>query len=150
MRTPEIISIAVQGYLGITLEQSTFGKWGKVKTGLVLNAGPSRTTSGGTAPWVNPVLPLPQDPTLVTDLWDPARDELPPVFQPPIGNTSPAQLLPISAVIIPSVPIALPGGQQISLGIWLEPFLMGCITGVIQISMNVLWATYNIVYDDGR
>lgn len=111
-----------------------YGKWGKVIAGIT----EAQNTSGYAAgfPYSVPVNQRPQDSSLITTLWDPANDPLPPQLVSPLPN------FPISGSIVPPSPIPAPQGG-IGIGMWIGPSL------VANANMCVYNAVWSIIYDDG-
>lgn len=108
---------------------SRFGKLGALNCGMSLQ-GPQTISAhipGGPAyPYTTlDESPLPRDSSLVSRLWDPATNPLPPInyLQTP---HSPAELLDLSGGITPPQPIDMPAGGSLYAGLWLEPALMSC------------------------
>lgn len=132
-----------------------FGQLGALIGGMFATDSPS-FTQGGPTPWEHSLLALPSDPTLATDIWNPATDPLPPLINvnDEFGrslNPTPGQTLPVSGVISPPLPIDVPIGSQIAVGLWWLPSLIGCKTlstgGLLE--LTAFNSSYTIVYDDG-
>jgi hypothetical protein len=137
------------GQLGQALPS---GKFGKIYAGIILTAGAYSQTQSGLSPGVSPVQSLPTDSTLVTTLWDPTVDDMPPsttVFEDFISNS-----LQLETVIIPSFPVDIVPGSPPLLGIWMEPSVYavnnpGSSEPTYQIGLIISSAQYAISYDDG-
>lgn len=129
-----------------------YGKLGKVHVavdpnGLLNPTGQFRGNNGS----IPPLQPLPPDPTLVTVLWDPAIDPLPPnalaLLSPP-----PSPGLPVTTII--QLPIPLPvSDASVSVGIWVEQSLVASPVPMPQFTaiqaIQVQNATYTLNFDDG-
>jgi len=100
---------------------------------------------------------LPTDSTLITDLWNPANDPLPPAAPFFFGQSgvsqstpTPNSLLPITATIIPPNPVDLIPGIEPYIGIWMTPSLIGDASGNGGYGgLTVFYGKYVINYDDG-
>lgn len=142
---------------GFVSPPPAYGKFGKIMAGLVIPL-PRATGAGGTnSPYDSPMTPLP-DTTLLTPLWDPAVDPLPPIDDLSVGtgNTIPNNL-PVSCQLVLPEPIeygeyadpATVGG----IGIWMTPSLLGPSFGSLATPayyLTIVNAQYTIYYDDGK
>ena len=148
------ISASIRGSLILAQSPPGFGKFGRVIGGVLTGSGdPSLGGSGGVAgaPWVNPILPLPGDASLVADLWNPANDPLPPVANGSFVGPLPASqtVLPINCVINPPVPVQLDEASM-AIGMWATPSLIGNNTaGTFNWHLYIFNAIWTVVYNDG-
>lgn len=156
-----LISLSVTAYLAFMLTPGgasiPYGRFGKIVAGT--DPG-SVTPFGGFVfgnsqqPWSVVMEPLPPDASLISDLWNPASNEMPPPFTP-TGNVPDAlnydQLLPVSATIAPPVPIALPGTNAPYVGIWMLPSIYGAPIGLQggNAGLALFFGTSVLTYDDG-
>lgn len=95
---------------------------------------------------------LPNDTSLLSELWNPAVNELPPIASAINSNIQPSDCLPINASVSPPVPLDLIPGEIPTVGIWVEPFIIGCNEfglGDAELNMVLFWPSYLMNYDDG-
>lgn len=156
-------SLSMQCYLTLTdnsgaapARSAYFGKLGKLLGGMFV-ADAAISTSGGPTPWAHTMLSLPADPTLVTEIWNPANDPLPPLRNVNDGGftagltPNPNQTLPVSGIVSPPIPVDVPIGQEVAVGLWMTPSLIGC-TGTSaggNLELTAFSSTFTIAYDDG-
>lgn len=162
-----LLSLAITGYLGLINDQPTqgdaaaplYGKFGKILFGLSLSSylPPGGYTFGSSGqPWSVTLQSLPTDASLIDTLWDPAQDELPPhaplyfggsgYGPPPPQN----QLLPVAGSLLLPSPMQLDPGAPPSIGIWMEPSLLGFApTFSGYAGLTLFYASYALNYDDG-
>lgn len=143
---PKLLSVSATANLTFIMSTALFGKLGKVRMGLVLDVPPPGT-------WGNPrvMAPFPDDPSLMTDMWNPANDPMPPIT-PNAVITSQPQTFFISGEILPPVPLDIPTEQDISVGIWITPSLLAPRAALplnTVIGLLVGNATWSVNYDDG-
>lgn len=136
-----------------------FGRLGKIVTGLTM-------TGNATGTPLNPgsidgVRQLPNDLSLVGDLWNPANDPLPPSYERGQGGQAPDNT--VGGFVPPGLQIGLTQtlpervpmfqGSNALMGIWLLPSLIvAAPTAPPQppgANLVVLDATYSVTYDDG-
>lgn len=163
-----IVSISVSAGLFIyqnptltgTAAGHLYGRLGRILTGIQVYGSPSRAMSSGTLtpiPGAFPMPQLPQDPSLITPLWEPATDPLPPSTPFAFQNIStppppPApSLLPALAILNLPQPLYLSSIGALLIGLWLTPSLLGCGTnGYPCVQIGVANALYTINCDDGK
>jgi hypothetical protein len=140
-----------------------YGRLGRVLAGIQIYGSPSQDEDNPTfnlaspIPGASPMPPLPQDSSLLTPLWNPDVDPLPPltafVFQDistPQNPPAPA-LLPVLATINLNQPLFLSSIGQLLVGLWLTPSLLSCGTnGYPCVQLGVANALYTINCDDSR
>lgn len=116
------------------------GKLSKILAGLT-NQPTTNGQLGGAFPW-SQALNLPQDTSLVGDLWDPAVHDMPPITKGTglLGGQVPMQIA--LAQVLPT-PLPVTAGGQVNVGLWLEPMLLQ------NLVMAVIGAEFIINYDDG-
>lgn len=148
-----VYAVGVQGYLFFQSSKPSYGRLGRIVTGIIPFQSPQAIASGtiqpvspfGNPPWQ----PLPEDPSLVSTLWDDSIDDMPPIVT---NGQPPALPLPISTTITPPVPRALQAGDAMALGIWMEPSILGKGGGSILASDAVGFilagASFTISYED--
>lgn len=145
----ELLGYSITTFLQLeVLAARAFGKFGKIWGGLVPNGQPTGFPSN---PYIGypPVPPLPQDASLLVPLWDPDVDPLPPVSASAVTPTG--NLLPITKNVQLPQPLETRLGDQIGIGIWMSPSLMGNFSGgVNSFSLVVCSSSYTLVYDDGK
>ena len=147
-----IISLTLAGYLAIAQlnvlggNPPTFGKLGRISGAITLDVPlqPGNFTSDP------PLQPNPPDLSLAGDLWNPANDPLPPIWDSSGNVPNPLTWLPVSTVISPPVPLEIVPGKIIWIGIWMNPSLLG-LNGVgLTTVLTLANANYSLVYDDGN
>ena len=167
-----ILSISFLSYLVLndqsgnltpaSVNQPTFGKLGQIRAGLILDD--QNTSTGGViANLVGAVgtglLSYPADQSLVTTLWDPANDELPPqdvTFDKNFNQNAKV----ITGTLVPPVPVELTAGiLSPTLGLWMLPSLLGNAVTATQsgsltpghyaVGLMLCNSQYAINYDDG-
>lgn len=142
-----LLSVAFQVNLGLVVSGPTFGLLGKVIAGLLPPNQPPITTSGTQAPFVQPMIPLPNDTSLLQTIWDPAIDPAPPQFT--AFPTTIQALLPCSTVVSLPEPIELVPGEQLSIGLWSLPEILGNNGTGSTAGIFAQFSSYAITYDDG-
>lgn len=141
----------------------TYGRLGRILTGIQVYGNPSLSSHTSNPNFPSPVpgqlgMPaLPQDPSLITELWDPVSDPLPPstpfVFQDISGPQSPPApaLLPVLGIVNLPQPLLLSSIGALLLGLWITPSLLGCGTNAYPcVQVGVANALYTINCDDGH
>lgn len=96
------------------------------------------------------MLELP-DPSLTVEIWNPASDPLPPLFDGGPIPEKPSALLPINGLLQLTNPIELAPGESVGVGIWITPSLIGSS----GIAANQQWliglsskTSYVVTYDE--
>lgn len=128
------------------------GRLGKVIAGLTTQDAPTGPPAG----YAQTVLPLPADLTLTSELWNPAADELPPLFSmlaasnPITGGFTPPGLIVGTTQTLPA-PLPIFQGQDLCIGIWKLPSIVDAdTTGNLSLVFGVFDALWSLVYDDGQ
>lgn len=154
----KLISMSVTAYLGLAANATSgnipYGLFGRIVAGTDPNA---VTPFGGfvfganSQPWSVIMEPFPPDPSLVSEMWNPANDPMPPAIAPYSAVPGFDSLLPITAVISPPVPITLPGTNAPYVGIWMTPSLYGAPVGLAGgvAGMMLFYGNSVLTYDDG-
>jgi hypothetical protein len=118
-----------------------YGRLGQILVGLAVE---TPTWTQGAAPsqcWVNPMLELPVDSTVLTPLFDPSVNDMPPVVFSNNVISQPAA--PLSVVNILPQPIDLTDYASAGMGIWIKPGLIPCSQG-----LAIFNAKWSLIYDD--
>lgn len=132
---------------------ATFGKWGKVLAGLLLNQPgsvslfPSPSSSGGD--FGGGIQNLPSDQSNIITLWDAAVDSMPPQGVPNVLNPAPPVQY-LSGATVLSTPFQFQEGQSLALGVWILPSLLGGYvgtSGVWQVMRAISNVNYSLQYD---
>jgi hypothetical protein len=146
----DVLSIAITGYIVYNQSHgSHFGKLGKLVGGLLLNP-----ASPPQVPATSPMLPLPDDASLVFDLWNPDANPMPPSISNPVGSLPGFGGLPFSGVLSLPTPIEARGDDlpTLAVGMWLQPMLLGRATteGFIGTTFTIVvsGAKVAVTYDD--
>lgn len=132
-------------------EDQPYGKLGKIVTGLTQvgskTSGVFSPANPVIVPWTQKCQPLPSDLTLLSDLWNPVNDEL-----PPTTNTFGArpQGLKVSATQTLANPIPLFQGTNVLIGMWALPSLLRCSVNTdLPIVYPICYeGSYSLTYDD--
>lgn len=152
-----LYAVSVQGLLAFLIENglpALGGRLGRILAGVFIGQSVQETTIAavGDSPYSQSLLPLPKDVTLVSEMWGPETDPMPPSF----SNVSVAasnQALPISTTISPPVPRQLLPGEQVGIGVWMEPSLycasLNSGASVTYFGLQLQQQRYSITYDDG-
>jgi hypothetical protein len=134
--------------LGFVTNYVPFGKFGKIKTSLVMDTDFTGPTGSVNNPQVVPALPLPQDSSLVADLWDPALNELPPAQNSAVQGTVGE---PLSVSVLLPTPRPIQQGSRFGIGLWMLPSLLTSIPNNANFPCLMFWgAGYSIIYEDGH
>lgn len=123
------------------------GKIGRLIAGLQTSSNQTRgNIAGSHVPWSTSQLPLPNDATLITPVFDGGTDPAPaawdfvniPATAPPITITYPLQ-----------IPLSLDTGDSLGFGMWMLPSLihMGALTSY---TFSVLNPQFALMVDDGE
>lgn len=151
-----ILGFSVMGQLSLLRSGNpSYGKLGKLLTAVVTDSsahdtGNSALSNSNVAV---PVLPLPRDASVITSLWDPAVDPLPPLIAASVPAI-PASV-PVSATLNLPQPLELEVGNQLLIGLWLMPSLGpnqagGPSIGQPNTTIVLSQAVATIIYDDNR
>lgn len=146
-------ALSIQGYMAIVNGGAQlFGKPGKTIGGIILPPNNPQPTGTSAEPGIQPMLPLPPDPTLTMTLWDPDLDpNLPQIntsFTP--GNTPIDAFLPISGQLQLPQSVSLQPGEPITIAMWRLPSILGSAASVTATAfVAVFLSTYALTYDDG-
>jgi hypothetical protein len=144
----------VNGILVFPTVTQAYGKLGKIQAGLVIPL--TAQTGTASAPYVSMastgVAPsfaeLPPDVSMVTDLWNPANDPLPPQV-PSSGTLASHPYLPVSCSLILPTPLNMTGYADAStagaIGMWASPSLL---MGSLLANLYVSEAHYSLYYSD--
>lgn len=129
---------------------SMYGEFGPLDAFLLID-GAVQTFGANQNPFVNPMMPFPQDTTNRVRIWDPSNDPLPPLA----GNTALpggiTQTTDFSQELQLPVPVPIHNGEQVGLGLWMSPSLIGSSANSQPfVGLTVANASYSIVYDDGN
>ena len=134
--------------------QIPFGKLGKIKAGLAIPLPATSTISS--VPGV-PFVALPQDSTLVSDLYDPDTDPFPPTWTGAarVAGTPPTPLLNLATTVTLPQPLDLTQlaapYSQITVGIWTLPSLWGSLIAQTFFPGLALFnSQFTVYYDDGH
>ena len=135
--TATILGYAINAQLGLHTNGTdpAWGKFEKIIAAIKFGATQADPFFGSA--------PLPTDSSLISTVWDPAADSLPP--------SDLASLMPIGVEF--QLPQSLPILEQsLAIGVWLTPSLLslehsGLVTNV---GLAIYNAQYSVVYDDGR
>lgn len=167
----KLLGISVNGALNLGITGAgLFGKLGKLSMGLYTPPQniPSTLYSWSffhiveqfyTAPYIGSQTPLPTDSTLTTDIWTPDADPLPPVSlvtalaDVPYSITPSSPFLPVSTSLLPPNPLDLEPGEDIGLGVWFTPSLIGINNLNVEVQGFFLALSnlnYTMTYDDGQ
>lgn len=139
-----LIAVSIQAGVVFQSADSSFGKLGKLVAGLVPSGA---DTPGNFSGLSAPLLPLPDDSSLIATLWDPAADPMPPVQ--PLNANPPAQLN-VQTQISPPVPRPLVSGDNMGIGLWLLRSIIGGNNSSAGVTgLAVVGAKYTVIYDDG-
>lgn len=162
----KLLSVSVQGYLGYVIGDlpagfqgpATYGKLGKLVAGL-----PSLDIPVTALPPVAvlanqiPLLQQPNDSSLLSTLWDPAVNEMPPTIPNPTDANNRfqiGQLLAVNTQISPPQPLDMLPGVTPALAVWLQPSLFGWrqsqLTSANAFGLALFYTTYTVNYDDGH
>lgn len=181
--TWELLSVAISGALtlaNITVDQSNhydvavpFGKFGSIIAGLVVDGNlqlPQVSTTQGNifTTFIQPLQPYPLDTSLLTPLWDPTIDDMPPIAlrgntQVSIATPNPLVsidgtplTLAIRANLLFPIPLQVIPGRRIQAGIWMNPSVLGVTPissadtfGIADTGLTLLNLNYSATYDDG-
>jgi len=153
----QLISVSVQMYLRWIHDSSVapyamFGKLGRILTGLSVDQVMSTQADDQ---YLTTVAELPTDTSLVTDLWNPVNDPMPPIGYSGGGGVSlqtPYNALAMTAQISPPNPIDLFEGVNPVVGIWMMPSLLGVNPAAPLangVGLDVAAAKFTINYEDG-
>lgn len=142
--------LAIEFYVGFNLAipgdlgKPAYGKLGKVIAALIPSD--AHQTQGGNVnqAWINPMLPLPADLSLITTLFNGENDSAPAQF-----TLTNKVITPLTGGLNLSQPIDIYGGQQIGLGLWLTPSLAQMGLNNEQAGLLGSSSRYTIIYDDG-
>jgi hypothetical protein len=147
-----LISLSMQGYLCLSCGSTgtPYGDLGRIIAGILSPTSPQQLSQGTNVPWVNPMLPLPNDMSLMTTLFDPIIDSTPALSTAFLRDAVDplSQLTPVSATVSPPNPIQLIGGEGLSIGIWVYPSLLGC-SAFGAVGLQLQYMSYTLAYDDG-
>jgi hypothetical protein len=142
-----LLSVSVQAYLAmsalISAPAGMFGKLAPIQTGLVLN----NQTAPTNAPYTQPIDNAPTDNTLITTLWDPTTDDMPPTLASGAGSAI-AEFKSVSSALIPAEPIQLTPGVTPVMTLRLNPSILGAVAGGV-FGLMLAFGTFTINYDDG-
>lgn len=147
----KLLSIAVQASLLHKKNSPCWGKLGRIFSA-VDPTGITPSTGGGSTP---NVLPLPSDATLITTLWDPTINDLPPdinISDPENIGTAQNPGLPISSVISLPVPLPVEASVQVTIGLWIFPSLITAPfsgAGTPPLQIYIVNGKYTLNFDDG-
>lgn len=156
----KLLSFSLRIQLGIMVNGAPFGKLGKIRTGLLVTPGENQTlVTDSLGLGFNNANPqeqsLPTDPSLVTTIFDPAVDPLPPIMPGHQFSTSTLAALAVPfnifGVVAPPLPIPI-DLSSIAAGLWIDPSLIGMKN---PIAVTTAWieflyyGTWSAVYDDG-
>lgn len=128
-----------------------YGKLAPLRGGVSLQ-GP-QTQGQGSIPWVflSQSL-LPRDSSLIGSLWDPSSDPLPPMYYDNQTPLAPTQMLDIAGGVTPPMPLDVPAGGNLYVGMWLEPALLACQVvggiGLLSQALQVFNGQYEIYFDE--
>jgi hypothetical protein len=126
-----------------------YGRLSKILAGVILD-NTSIPTQNGINAYISPMQALPVDSTLLTPLWDPDTDPLPPTVASSIGTDLG---LTINASIVLNDPVDIVPGVTPYIGMWMEPSLIGVVispaTALADFAIEVFDAVYTVNYDDG-
>lgn len=138
----ELQAFSVSGGLSFTqLAARCYGRWGKIIAGIIRPGAPTGVPND---PYVTPMLPLPIDTSMFADLWDPDNDPT-----PPLSNQG-GLTLPVYAALQLPIPMAVTLGDQVAIGVWMLPSLVGDNSGTSTPFQLALWnALYTLTFDDG-
>ena len=148
-----ILGFAVTASLQLVAISATpFGRFGKIKCGLAVPLSPTPVVIDDGNPAGVPFTGLPPDASLITDLWNPDVDPIPPVFGNALLQTS-QTTLPVAAAFTLPQPIDYGGltqpTYQLTIGLWMLPSLYGLINSSLStISLDLFNANYVVYYDD--
>lgn len=140
-----VLGVSFQAGLSLNVNPGAapaFGLLGKLIAGLLVDD-PVPVTN-----YQSPLLSLPSDTSMYTTMWDGSVDSTPPSAL--VIPTPTAQTLNVSGTV--SLPIArdLNPGQQVSVGMWLEPSLAGTQTTFLTVlTLQVSNGKFSMVIDDG-
>jgi hypothetical protein len=147
----DLVSISVQGYLGLynTPAARMFGRFGKILTGGILTPSQSPVPFAGQFSEQSVMPPFPSDMSLVSSLWDPVVDAMPPGIAAG-ASFLPVTLLPVQTTILPPSPIGLTPGVPLLIGLWMTPSIIQwypCMTAG-NIGLLLYDMTYTVNYED--
>jgi hypothetical protein len=132
-------SMRFNGIIGIA-NTPAYGRLGRIYGGL------SKTppTAQGSQPYVNPMLPIPNDwGSSIQLLWD-GETDTPFPTSPNVTTTAGLTIGMISQDVVLSQPLPIDSGQPMSIGLWLTP-------GILNNTIIGLWSgRWLISYDDGE
>ena len=147
-----VIGFSVSAYLLYYAQASTtqnvYGKFGKIVAGLTTSptlVSNTSTPGAGALSFlsVDGIHGLPADQTMLSDLWDPSVDRLPPGTLGPATLETYSSLLPVSCQVSLPQPVTMQAGSNFSVGWWQFPSL---ISAALQ-TIIVLGAQYSIALD---
>lgn len=149
-RTVSILSYSVQAQLAFGKNFTTvFGRLGTILAGVNADSNAQATSfdSAG-VPLVSATQPLPHDASLVSELWSPAIDDLP----PPITTLPPSLGIRAATSVNLNQPLPAIAGTAY-VGIWMQPSILPFLAVTPTqpgLFLAVYAATWSITYDDGE
>lgn len=168
MQSWAILSVGFQAYLGLVADYvqgggniPLFGRLGRLIGGMALNGTPTFASIGYPptgpvfpVPYQSSILPLPADPSLYATLWDPGSNPLPPqapnIFDNP--QLAPGSMLSVSGSVSLPVPRPVLTNQQVAVGLWLTPSLLGSPVNpsprTSYAGLVVAFASYTVTYSN--
>lgn len=136
----QIIAISFTALLGMSGVFPLFGALGKIVCGLDPEGQPDVFGSSSPIPSVGNGCKLPADASLLTDLWNPENDPLPPI------TGSGAPLLPVAGTLNPSQPVPITQDNvQLCAGVYMLPSVLG-VAQPISLTGLFLTSVYYVVY----
>lgn len=156
--TPAEQNLPLWSLLGVSFKASLywissgtfFGRLGGIFGGLLLPQDSFSSTGTGIYPYSVGVMSLP-DPTFRTNLWTPDTDDAPPTYLfsagVPTTNTPQSGYLQISGSLLLPQPVKITTGENIAIGLWMLPSLIGS-SGPSNFSfgMVIAYASYVLTY----
>lgn len=143
----KLLGLSVTAYIGLFYGAAggipLYGRLGKLHAALLPQGTPQ--TPGGPVPYAA----LPPDNLIL--LWDGSNDTAPRQVSSGSSPIPQSTLQAVSGDIQLPVPIPINAGQQVAVGLYLEPSLIGTPSATVAIvGLGVFESTYVVNYDDGQ
>lgn len=143
----QVLAISVTAVMAVSYTGTAtypYGKFGSVLAGIT-NQGNQTSYGAASQTYVPGILGFPADSSLVSALWDPSVNSLPPAL-----TSSQANLLPVAVNNVLPQPLELQPGGNLLAGLWMKPSLLAGDATEPASVLTVLRAVYSLTIDDGR